>query len=101
MAKVGIISDNCSNDETIQIVGEYATRGVYALKDLKAGHVLTPDDYYLAIPLQKGQLSCRELLNNLTLAKDCSKDVPLMVDSIDSPYNRDEALRTMIYKRGL
>ena len=76
-------------------------RGVYALKDLKAGHVLTPDDYYLAIPLQKGQLSCRELLNNLTLAKDCSKDVPLMVDSIDSPYNRDEALRTMIYKRGL
>jgi sialic acid synthase SpsE len=76
-------------------------RGVYALKDLKAGHVLTADDYYLAIPLQKGQLSCRELLNNLTLAKDCSKDVPLMVDSIDSPYNRDEALRAMIYKRGL
>ena len=63
--------------------------------------MLTPVDYYLAIPLKKGQLSCRELLNNLTLAKDCPKDVPLMVDSIDSPYSRDEALRTMIYKRGL
>jgi N-acetylneuraminate synthase len=75
-------------------------RGVYASRDLPAGHVLTADDYYLAIPLQKGQLSCRELLNDLTLAKDCPKDAPLMVDLLDSPYSRDDGLRTMIYKRG-
>ncbi len=76
-------------------------RGVYARHDLPAGHVLASEDYYLAIPLQKGQLSCRELLNDLALAKGCSKDAPLMVDLLDSPYSRDEGLRSMIYMRGL
>jgi len=63
-----------------------------------AGHTLTPEDYCLAIPLQKGQLSCRELLNDLTLSRDCPKDAPLTVDSL---YSRDEGLRKVIYKRGL
>ena len=76
-------------------------RGVYAKRDFPAGHVLTVDDFYLAIPLQKGQLSCRELLNDMVLIKDWSKDAPLMVDLVDSPYNRDECLRQMIYERGL
>ena len=76
-------------------------RGVYARRDLPAGHVLTPDDYYLAIPLQKGQLSCRELLNDLTLSQDCAQDAPLMVDLVDSLYSRDAGLRSMIYRRGL
>ncbi len=71
-------------------------RGVYARHDLMAGHTLKPEDCYLAIPLQKGQLSCRELLNDLTC--DCPKDAPLMVDNL---YSRDEGLRKMIYKRGL
>ena len=75
-------------------------RGVYAKKDLPAGHMLTPDDYYLAIPLQKGQLSCRELLNDQVLAKKCRKDAPLTVDMVDSLYNRDENLRKLIYERG-
>jgi len=75
-------------------------RGVYARKDLPAGHVLTPDDYYLAIPLQKGQLSCRELLSDQVLAKKCRKDAPLTVDMVDSLYNRDENLRKLIYERG-
>ena len=76
-------------------------RGVYARRDLPAGHVLTPDDYYLAIPLQKGQLSCRELLNDLTLSQNCAQDAPLMVDLVDSLYSRDAGLRSMIYRRGL
>ena len=76
-------------------------RGVYTRRDLPAGHVLTPDDYYLAIPLQKGQLSCRELLNDLTLSQDCAQDAPLMVDLVDSLYSRDAGLRNMIYRRGL
>ena len=76
-------------------------RGVYACNDLPAGHVLTPDDYYLAIPLQKGQLSCRELLNDQVLAREVKKDTPLMVDSVDSLYNRDEMLRKQLYARGL
>ncbi len=37
-------------------------RGVYAKRDLPAGHKLTDDDVYLAVPLQKGQISCREFM---------------------------------------
>ena len=37
-------------------------RGVYAKGNLPEGYCLTDDDVYLAIPLQKGQLSCRELM---------------------------------------
>lgn len=76
-------------------------RGVYAARNLPAGHVLTSEDYYLAIPLQKGQLSCRELLNDQVLARECSKDSPLMVEMVDSLYNRDPLLRLQIYERGI
>jgi len=76
-------------------------RGVYARRDLPVGHTLTPDDYYLAIPLQKGQLSCRELLNDQVLAKKIKADAPLMVDSVDSLYNRDEDLKKQLSRRGL
>ena len=76
-------------------------RGVYARSDLAAGHVLTSEDYYLAVPLQKGQLSARELLNEQVLARECKKDAPLMVDMVDSLYNRDETLRRQLYARGL
>lgn len=76
-------------------------RGVYAKRDLKAGEKLTTDDFYLAIPLQKGQLSCRELLNDQTLAEDVAKDAPLMVDSVDSLYNRDKTLKQHLSVRGL
>lgn len=76
-------------------------RGVYAKCDLPAGHILSPDDYYLAIPLQKGQLSCRELLNDQVLAKNIKADAPLMVDSVESLYNRDESLRKKLLARGL
>lgn len=76
-------------------------RGVYAKRDLSAGDVLTDEDFYLAIPLQKGQLSCRELLNDQVLAKDIKADEPLMVDSMDSLYNRDENLKKKLFSRGL
>ena len=65
------------------------------------GHILTPDDYYLAIPLQKGQLSCRELLNDQALAKKVKADAPLMVDAVDSLYNRDHDLRKQLSNRGM
>ncbi len=76
-------------------------RGVYAKRDLPAGCVLTVDDYYLSVPLQKGQLSCRELLNDQVLAMACKEDAPLMVDVVDSLYNRDEKLRRKLSNRGL
>ena len=76
-------------------------RGVYAKRDLSRGSVLMDEDYYLAIPLQKGQLSCRELLNDLMLVRDCRMGDPIMVDMTDSPYNRDDVLKRQIYSRGL
>lgn len=76
-------------------------RGVYAKADLQAGHSLTDDDVYLAIPLQKGQLSCRELMRGEILLKDIQKDSPVYIDDIDSPYSQVPSLRQTIYNRGL
>lgn len=76
-------------------------RGVYAKKDLKEGDVLTEKDVYLAIPLQKGQISCRELMSGEVLLKPVKKDAPISIDSIDSPYAYDENLKKRICSRGL
>jgi N-acetylneuraminate synthase len=76
-------------------------RGVYAGKDMKAGYTLYDKDVYLAIPLQKGQISCREFMRNEILLKDCKKDQPIMIDDIDSPYTDNLSLKEMIYRRGI
>ena len=80
-------------------------RGAYARKDLEAGYVFTKEgferDFYLAIPLQKGQLSCRETMNGLKLTRPVSKDAALSIDDVESPYSQNEVLRKLIYDRGL
>jgi sialic acid synthase SpsE len=76
-------------------------RGVYAKRDLKAGQSLREEDLYLAIPLQKGQLSCREIMRGQVLLKDVTKDQAVMVDQVDSPYAYDEELKRLIYERGI
>jgi len=76
-------------------------RGVYAKRDLPAGHALTADDVYLAIPLIKGQLSCRELMSGEVLLKPCAMDAPIFIDSIDSPYANNDNLKRKIYDRGI
>jgi sialic acid synthase SpsE len=76
-------------------------RGVYASRDLPEGHVLTDDDVYLAIPLQKGQISCRELMRGEVIRKTVKKDAAVMIDQIDSPYASIPSLRASIYNRGL
>jgi sialic acid synthase SpsE len=76
-------------------------RGVYAKEDLPEGHLLTDDDVYLAIPLQKGQLSCRELMRGEMLLHPVKKDAPIRIDDIESPYSQIPALRKTIYHRGL
>jgi N-acetylneuraminate synthase len=80
-------------------------RGVYAKRDLPAGHVLTNESYgrdiYLSIPLQKGQISCRELMNGETLLNAIEKDKPVRIDDVDSPYADNSDLKKAIYNRGL
>ena len=76
-------------------------RGVYAKTDLPEGHILSDEDVYLAIPLQKGQISCRELMRGEVLLKPIRKDEPIQIDAIDSPYSSIGSLKATIYSRGI
>lgn len=76
-------------------------RGIYAKKDLKRSHILSEQDVYLAIPLLKGQISCRELMAGEVLIHSCKKDEPIFIDYIDSPYAYNEDLKKSIYERGI
>ena len=79
-------------------------RGLYVKRDLPAGYEFHHDkldrDFYLAVPLLKGQLSCREIMNGQRTINTIAKDRPLMIDDVDSPYAHNEALRALIYGRG-
>lgn len=76
-------------------------RGVYANKDLPAGYKLTDRDVYLAVPLLKGQISCRELMDGEVLLQPVEKDDPIYIDTIDGPYAHNEDLKKSIYERGI
>ena len=79
-------------------------RGVYAKRDLKAGQLLSEYDVYLAIPLQKGQISTRELMlgeYGHRMRTDCKKDEPIKIDAMDTPYASNDELKARIYNRGL
>jgi hypothetical protein len=76
-------------------------RGVYAKRDLAVGHVLEDADVYLAVPLQQGQISCRELMRGEVIRKAVPKDQAVMIDAIDSPYANIPSLTELIYHRGL
>lgn len=76
-------------------------RGVYAVRDLPAGHAIMDEDVYLAIPLQRGQISCRELMRGEVLLRDVLAHNPIRIDAIDSPYATNEQLRLLIEQRGI
>jgi len=76
-------------------------RGVYAKNDLPKGHKIKDTDLFLAIPLLKGQISCRELMAGEVLLRDIKKDQPIFIDNIDSPYAYNETLKNYIYERGV
>jgi hypothetical protein len=73
------------------------TRDTPSSRDIRS----RDDDIYLAIPLQKGQISCRELMRGEVLLRDVAIDSPIMIDMIDSPYAENEQLKALIYQRGL
>ncbi len=80
-------------------------RGIYAKRDLKKGEQLTHEnmttDVYAAVPLLKGQISCRELMSGEVLLSDIKKDEPIMIDHIDSIYAQKGVLKNKIYQRGI
>jgi N-acetylneuraminate synthase len=76
-------------------------RGVYARRDLPVGHQLGDDDVFLAIPLQKGQISCREFMAGETLRAAVPANAPIGIRQIDSPYASVESLRSVIENRGV
>jgi len=80
-------------------------RGVYARRDLAPGYVFSKElfdrDFYLAIPLRKSQLSCREVMNGEKLINGIMADEPLTIDHIDGPYSENPNLKKLLLERGL
>jgi N-acetylneuraminate synthase len=107
--KAGEMCGNSSKQRRVPLKREIAyldsyVRGVYVKHDLKQGQLLTEEDVYLAIPLQKGQISCRELMLGKyghRLLADCTKDSPLTIDKIDTPYTNSSEFVESIRNRGI
>jgi len=80
-------------------------RGAYARRDLDSGYELTKEnferDFYLAIPLHKGQLSCREVMNGERLLLPIKANEKLTINHIDGPYSANPGLRKLIEQRGI
>jgi len=80
-------------------------RGVYARRDLSPGYVFgkqsLEDDFYLAVPLHKGQLSCREVFNGEKLVRAVSANQALTIEHSDGPYSENDSLKHLILNRGI
>tara|TARA_B100000941_G_scaffold53477_1_gene34538 strand:- start:12083 stop:13189 length:1107 start_codon:yes stop_codon:yes gene_type:complete len=79
-------------------------RGVCAKRDIESGYVFSKEsfleDFELKIPLIKGQLSSKEIMNGIELVKSIKKGEELMINSVKSPYSNDDKLKTKILERG-
>jgi N-acetylneuraminate synthase len=93
---------NISNKENQYL--HALVRGVYVRKNLEKGYVFDSsrfnEDFYLAIPLQKGQLSTREILNGEVLSTNVEKDQPLGINNVEN-LSRNVEIKRMIEERGL
>lgn len=80
-------------------------RGIYANKALPVGYEFNKEnlekDFFLAVPLHKGQLSCREVMNGEKLTKELKPNEMLTIDHIDGPYAENKELRKFIQARGI
>jgi N-acetylneuraminate synthase len=80
-------------------------RGVCAARDLPSGYQIHSStfasDFKMTVPLRKGQISSREILNGLQTKRDLKANQPIMIDDISGPYSEDAELRKFISERGL
>lgn len=76
-------------------------RGVYAKRDLPAGHTLTDADVFHAVPLLKGQISTREFESGEVLTAPVSANAPVLLTGVDAAYARDAELAALIADRGM
>jgi sialic acid synthase SpsE len=80
-------------------------RGAYAKRDIDPGYAFSKEsferDFYLAIPLLKGQLSCREIMNGEKLLTGIKANEPLTINHIDGPYSENQRLKDLILGRGI
>lgn len=80
-------------------------RGIYAKREIPEDYEFHSstfsEDFRLAIPLRKGQLSTREILNGLRTVRSLKAGAPLTINDINGPYNEQEELRSQIMNRGL
>jgi len=92
-----------SKEETVYL--DALVRGIYAKNDLPAGYKIDhsnfSENFRLAVPLRKGQLSSREVLNGLTLLKTVEANAPLTINDVDGPYGSNKELRNLIESRGI
>lgn len=76
-------------------------RGVYAKRDLPAGHVLTMDDVYLAVPLLHGQISTREFEGGEALTAPMRAHEPVLLEEISASYSDEPEVLALVPTRGL
>ena len=92
-----------SREETVYL--DALVRGIYAKADIPAGMKVNQanfSEYFqLAVPLRKGQLSTREVLNGLTVTNNVKAGLPLTINDIDGPYSSNLDLRALITNRGI
>ena len=92
-----------NKDETKYL--DALVRGIYLREDLAKGTIITHENFnkyfYLAIPLIKGQLSCREIFNGELLTQDMKQDEPLKVSAVNGIFSENDTLRNKILERGL
>jgi sialic acid synthase SpsE len=79
-------------------------RGVYARRDIAKGYVFDSatfnQDFYLAVPLQKSQLSTREILNGEVLSSDILRDKPLNIENVQN-LSKNVEIKNLIENRGI
>lgn len=77
-------------------------RGIYARRKLEAGYMFSADtfaqDFYLAVPLRKGQLSSREMIEGEVLTQTLDPDQALTVEHVEKVGGQEKAF---LLNRGL